>query len=216
MSFDGRRILELGPGPDLGTGALTLARGARSYLAVDLFPLASDASSAFYRELGSALGVRIDTSSLEYRLTTFPAMPDVDGEFDLIVSNATLEHFDDVPATFRRLGELAAPGCLMCHHVDAKTHMRWLKDRDPLNLLRYSASTYDRMSFPGIPNRLRAQDYVDAAAAAGFSARIAPGKRAPTDYLERVRPALDGSFRARGDLDLLSFTLVAERTDAAL
>jgi hypothetical protein len=185
--WSGRRVLELGPGPDLGTGEIILARGAGSYLAVDLFPL-------------------VELPQLQYMLTTYPDMADVEGPFDLIVSNATLEHFDDVPGTFRRLRELASPECVMVHHVDAKTHMRWIKNVDPLNILRYRDGVYRLLSFPGAPNRLRASDYVSAAEAAGFAAEIVPGRVADDSYVASIqlprRYSLD-------DLRLLTFTLTA-------
>ena len=209
VDFSGCRVLELGPGPDLGTGAIVLSRGATSYTAVDIFPLAEGVTPEFYARLGEKFGVQVDPTALRYELTDFPAMSNIDGPFDVVVSNATLEHFADVQGTFLRLGELAAPGCIMCHHIDAKTHMRWIKDQDPLNLLRYSEATYRAMSFPGVPNRLRAGDFAEAAEVAGFDAAVVPGRQAPPGYVEKVRPHLATRFRDRGDLNLLSFTLVA-------
>ncbi|MEU8266463.1 methyltransferase domain-containing protein [Sphaerisporangium sp. NPDC049002] len=215
LDFTGRRVLELGPGPDLGTGAIMLARGAESYTAADLFPLASDTAPAFYEALGACLGRPVERDRLDYRVTAFPGMPGVAGPFDLVVSNAALEHFDDVPATFARLAELVAPGGVMCHHIDGMTHMRGIRSRDPLNMLRYPAPLYRAMSFPGVPNRLRARDFLDAAAATGWNARVVPGLVAPTAYVESARPGLARPYRTRDadDLALLTFTLLARRPD---
>jgi hypothetical protein len=58
--WTGKRVLELGPGPDLGTGEVILERGARSYLAADIFPLVS-------------------APTLPYVLTTYPEMRNVAG-----------------------------------------------------------------------------------------------------------------------------------------
>jgi SAM-dependent methyltransferase len=200
----GRRVLEIGPGSDLGTGAVLLGRGAASYTAVDRFDLASSAPPEFYRRFGNVL-----PGALVFVSDRFPHLPRVTGPFDLVVSNATLEHVDDVPALFVRLRELLVVGGRMVHHVDAKTHMRWFERVDPLNIYRYSDSVYRTLlDFPGAPNRLLAGDYLDAATSAGFRAEIVPGKEAPGSYLAVTRPGLAPRFRPRDDLSALSFTLI--------
>ncbi|MEU9886673.1 methyltransferase domain-containing protein [Sphaerisporangium sp. NPDC051011] len=211
LDVDGRRILELGPGPDLGTGAVLLSRGAASYAAADRFPLATGTNPAFYEELGRRLGHEVEKDRIGYHVTSFPAMPDVSGPFDLVVSNAALEHFDDVTATFARLAELVVPGGVMCHHIDGMVHMRGIRQRDPLNMLRYPGWLYRVMSFPGIPNRLRAGDFLAAATATGWDARLVPVLVARPDYIEWVRPGLSRAYRDAEDLELLTFTLVATR-----
>jgi SAM-dependent methyltransferase len=207
LVFGGRKILELGPGPDLGTGAIMLRRGAASYVAADLFPLAEAASENFYLGLREKIG-EFDRDALSFRLVSFPNLPELAQKFDLVVSNATLEHVADIPALFIALSHLLSDGGVMCHHVDAKTHMRWLRNRDPLNILRYSDWIYDRfLSFPGAPNRLRAGDYVDAAHRAGLDVRIVPGRE-----LDSPPPRVTARFRNREDLNLLTFTVVCTRS----
>jgi hypothetical protein len=213
MDPQGRRVLEIGPGPDLATGAVLLQRGAVSYAAVDVNPLLIEDPTPIYDEVSRLGGAGWDRERVTYSVDSFPDLQRVTGEFDLIVSNATLEHVDDVPGLFRRLTDSAAPGCAMCHHVDAKTHMRWIKDRDPLNILRYPQPLYERLlSFPGAPNRLRASDYVKAAQEAGWTAKVVAGNTADPGYLARTRPRLARPWRARPpeDLSLLSFTLRAD------
>jgi len=218
VDVTGRRVLELGPGPDLGTGAVLLAAGAASYTAVDRFPLASSVDDRYYAELGERLGQPIDRDRLAYSVTKYPEMSDIEGPFDLIVSNAALEHFDDVPATMKRLAELLSPEGVMVHHIDGMTHMRGVRERDPLNLLRYSETLYRMTGFPGIPNRLRASDYVAAARDAGLSAIVKARTSAPEDYLSAVRPGLGRRFRDRSldDLSPLSFALIASRNASGL
>jgi SAM-dependent methyltransferase len=209
IDWAGTRVLEVGPGSDLSTGAVILARGAASYHAVDLFDNTSQADPALYRELGRRLGAPVDVARLRFTLASFPDLPEVDGAHDLIVSNATLEHVDDVGGLFGSLRRLAAPGARMVHHVDGQTHMRWIREVDPLNILRYSDRTYARLlDFPGAPNRLRAADYVAAAQASGWpEAAIVPDVRADASYLRRTR--VSRRFRRSATLDLLTFTLVA-------
>ena len=211
LVFDGRRVLELGPGPDLGTGAIMLRRGAVAYTAVDLFPLADTASEDFYARLREKIG-EFDRNALIFKLVSFPDLTELSQGFALVVSNATLEHVDDIPSLFVTLARLLSDDGIMCHHVDAKTHMRGLRDKDPLNILRYSDLIYDRLlSFPGAPNRLRAADYADAARRAGLDVRIVPGRK-----LDRPPPRVAARFRGREDLDLLTFTVVCSRPSAGL
>jgi hypothetical protein len=207
LSFNGVKILELGPGPDLGTGAIMLRRGAASYAAADLFPLAEAASEQFYARLGEKIG-EFDRDALSFKLVSFPDLHELLQKFDLVVSNATLEHIADIPSLFVALSHLLADNGIMCHHVDAKTHMRWLRDKDPLNILRYNDLIYDRLlSFPGAPNRLRAGEYVDAAHSAGLDVRIVPGRK-----LDRPPPRVTARFRNRDDLDLLTFTVICRKS----
>lgn len=208
LTWDGMRVLEIGPGSDLTTGAVMLSRGAAAYRAVDLFDNRWQAAPGLYDRLNQRIGASIRPEDLEFTQTAFPGLPDVSGAFDLIVSNACLEHVANVPALFRRLRALAAPDCRMVHHIDGQTHMRWFRDHDPLNILRYPDSVYRRLlDFPGAPNRLRASDYKRSALDAGWSGEIVVNRRAPDDYMSRTR--LARRFRRYDDLDILTFTLVA-------
>jgi Methyltransferase domain len=210
IEWVGRRVLEIGPGSDLATGAVMMHRGAAAYHAIDAFDNRGDVHPRLWQHLGEQLGAPVDKTKLQFTLATFPSLPELDGEFDLIVSNATLEHIPDISELFEVLTRFARPGCTMVHHIDAQTHMRWIRDRDPLNILRYPDAIYDRLlSFPGSPNRLRADDYREAATEAGWvSPHIIPGRRADPNYIRQVQPHLAKQFRAREDIGLLNFTLL--------
>jgi hypothetical protein len=207
-SFVNKRILELGPGQSLGTGLVLLARGAAGYTAVDVFPLAHRSAPALYTALASVEGCSPELARrAAFQIVQFPSLAPLDGSFDVAVSNSTLEHVEDIPATFRALRRLV--GGFMVHHVDARVHLR-LKSVDPLNHLRYGARTYRLMHFKGVPNRLLSEDYRRAALEAGFSdVQILPRRVASADYVDRVRPGLAPPFRDRRDLGLLSFTVFA-------
>jgi hypothetical protein len=211
VNVSGKRVLEIGPGPDLGTGAVLLAAGARSYHAVDMFPLADRDLTELYAALERRIG-HIDSRRMRYTIASFPDLPELHDEFDVVVSHATLEHISDVPRLFRRLHQLV-PGGVMCHHVDAMTHTRLIRGRDPLNILRFGDKAYRLMSFPGVPNRLRAGDYAEAAEIAGFApVHILPERRTSPAYLERVRPELSTRFATRDDVDILTFNLTTGMT----
>jgi hypothetical protein len=204
----GKRVLELGPGPDLGTGAVLLADGAASYQAVDAFPLAQGDLSRFFDALSARIGP-VDERRLGYTIDSFPSLPEVHGDYDVVLSHATLEHIEHISALFQRLRDLAPRG-VMCHQVDPITHIRWIRRRDPWNILRYGDRVYSLMRFPGAPNRMLAGDYEDAARRAGFPrVIITPHRVASEAYLRRIAASLPARFAAREDLPVLDFTLVA-------
>lgn len=211
----GRHIVELGPGNDLGTGLLLLARGAASYTAVDRFDLLSQTDPRFNAELAAICGVDLDDAlnRISYHVTTFPEMPALTGPFDTVLSSAALEHFDDVPATMARLSELTVPGTFHCHLIDPKAHMRWLRDRDPWNLLRYSDRTYrSLLRYPGSPNRLLASDFVTIAQAQGIETELRNYQAAPDEYIKWCSHGLHARFRSRDqDLHQPMFWLVGHR-----
>jgi hypothetical protein len=190
-----------------------VARGATSYTAIDRFPLAQREPRALYAALAERLGVdaELTTAKMRYVVASVPAPAAVlpENGFDAIVSNATLEHLDDISQTFSWLARLGTPGATHVHVVDAQTHMRGVRRRDPWNILRYPDWLYALMTFPGAPNRLLASDYLAAAGRAGIRLTMIDGISAADDYLDRVRDHLGKSFRARtrSDLALLTFTL---------
>jgi methyltransferase family protein len=207
-TFAGKRVLELGPGHSLGTGMVLLARGATSYTAVDVFPLAHRSPADLYSALAAAEACSPDLAKrARFQIVSFPTLDPLDGCFDLIVSNSTLEHVEDVPATFRALRKRTTG--LMVHHVDASVHLR-IRKFDPLNHLRYSDRVYRWMYYKGVPNRLLYRDYEVAAHEAGFSdTRVRPKSIASADYVATARRQFAPPFRKRDDLHLLSFTFLA-------
>ena len=64
----GKRVLELGPGADLGVGLILLAMGAEKYTARDVHNLAASASGEFYDRLFENLADRADIDSLRHQL----------------------------------------------------------------------------------------------------------------------------------------------------
>jgi hypothetical protein len=207
-NFVGKRVLELGPGQSLGTGLVLLARGASAYTAVDVFPLAQRSPPELYGALARTLGV--DPSLAQqatFQIVRFPELEPLVGPFDIVVSNSTLEHVQDVPATFRALRRLVSGS--MVHHVDARVHSR-IQAFDPLNHLRFGRRTYRLMRYTGLPNRLLWEDYRRAAVEAGFhDTQFLAGRSASVEYLERARTQLAPALRNRADLANLTFTVFA-------
>ena len=175
-SLSNKHVLELGPGQDLGTGFVILALGAQSYTAIDKYELVSKTPDNFYKVLfeqlkgypaykraQTALGQFQKqgfsdyfsyTCELSFSLNSLPFR-----KFDVLVSQAVLEHLDDVRKTFDTLRPILSTNAIMVHEVDLGTHTRWIRALDPLNLLRYSDTIYKLLKFSGSPNRLRMCDY---------------------------------------------------------
>lgn len=148
QSLQNLRALELGPGQSPGVARDFYSRGLASYTTFDMFQLMSEKSilelhqdcPGYYHNL---IDERFDCAALYPR------------KFDLILSMAAFEHFDDPCETIRQLSKVAAPGCVLCIDVDFKTHSRWIAQRDPNNIYRYPQWLYKLFAFPGQPNRVR-------------------------------------------------------------
>jgi hypothetical protein len=212
----GLHILEFGPGHDLGTGFVLVALGAASYTAVDRFPLANRVDPAFYQALAERMHAEVDATMqrMQYFVGERPSNVVPPGGFDAFVSNATLEHLDDVGSEFAWMASVGAPGARHVHLVDPQTHMRWVRSRDPWNILRYPAGFYRvALGFPGAPNRMLPSDYVADASRAGIRLAVVGGLQIDGERLRRVRPYLARDYRTRDDADLqlLTFTLIGEQ-----
>ena len=88
--------------------------------------------------------------------------------FDVIFSNAVLEHVVDLEATLRAMWDLLAPGGIMFHDVDLRSHQTY--ESHPLQFLEYSHSLWRWMSsHNGEPNRVRLPQYLDILHRLGFT-----------------------------------------------
>jgi SAM-dependent methyltransferase len=220
----GRRVLECGPGDSLGVGVLALAKGATSYCAIDRFPVSFDGrrETAIFRDLLSSLppeekrrvedvialspdGYRVandrfryfNAVSLEEASRRFGAQC-----FDVIFSNAVLEHVGDVASSLRSMRELLAPGGIMAHDVDLRSHQNF--EKHELHFLEYSTALWRAMtSNTGEPNRVRLSEYRRILEDLGFvDVNIRVKSRFDPELVRRVRPRLAPQFRALSDEDL--------------
>ena len=174
----GKRVLELGPGEDLGVGLTLLAQGADRYHALDAHYLLDNTPAEFYEVLFRLLGEEhsgLDEAELRRQLRLslsqspekldYRYQPDFDlrifdrSSIDIVFSQAAFEHIDDPVRTISTLSELVTPGGVVVILIDFMTHSRWIRDRDPLNIYRYPDSIYNLFSFSGIPNRFRPYQY---------------------------------------------------------
>jgi SAM-dependent methyltransferase len=230
----GKNILELGPGADLGVGLCFLFKGAAHYSALDVRPLVESVPPRFYdtllsrlQEMDPARGAEVDQlrslvdsayqqdgNRMRYLCRQdFDLSPFSGQSFDLVVSLAAFEHFDDVQHTVSQLCELARSGTKLIAAIDLRTHSRWIRDEDPLNIYRYSDSFYSLCRFQGSPNRLRPHEYRSILRRHGWeNIWEKPVKLCEGEYLARTMDSLGVRFRdEHNQMEVLSMVLCATK-----
>jgi len=226
--FYDKHILEMGPGPDLGTGLILLALGAKSYCAVDRNELASQAPGEFYERLFERIRYfpEFESARKVFRQFqeegtdrfTYSYDPDLDlrklpsKKYQILVTQAVLEHLRDVRNVFGMLRQKLSRDSLMLNEVDLSTHTRFIRDVDPLNILRYSETFYSFLRFRESPNRLRMGDYELFLNQLGYkNIRTFPIKILDLDYTQWVSKHISRKFKdySHSELRVLSFYLLA-------
>lgn len=209
-SVKGKSILELGPGPDLGAGLLWLDQGVSEYTAIDANPLVKDTKTEFYKRLLSKTAYPLSLqTSLDKVFTDEPERlryicePSFDlsqvwtESIDIIFSQAAFEHFTDIEKTIDQMSQKVQSGAVFIAEIDFMTHSRGLREKDPLNIYRYSPALYSLGKFKGQPNRRRPNDYVQALQRAGWTnIQVIPIEVLDTAYVHAIRKQLDPTFRS--------------------
>jgi SAM-dependent methyltransferase len=201
INVRGKHVLELGPGADLGVGILLVQAGARSYTAVDRHALVGARAEPIHEALGGLTG------TVRYVVARDFNFADRLGEtkFDVVVSNASFEHFDDVQDVALQLAKVVKPGCRISASIDLKTHSRWIRDKDPTNIYRYPRWIYRIFYFPGQPNRVRPLEYRQAFVKAGWK-HVSISALTRTSLRGNVHRSFDTS-----DMDQMTVLLDGER-----
>ena len=208
----------LGIQPDRVIGALPLARLAPKEFYLALADAEKSLPAIFDEKLiaSAARSVAEGRDDLiSYAFDPAFNARDLAGEkkFDLIVSNAAFEHFDDIDRTIREVSSRAAPGAFFIVGIDFQTHTRVIRERDPNNIYRFPAPLYQALHFPGQPNRRRPKDYVNALVREGWTnVVVRPVSIASPSYSNLTRGGLDSEFRDDDcDMHILTCFVAAER-----
>jgi SAM-dependent methyltransferase len=230
----GKQVLELGPGSDLGVGLCLLAKGAAAYHACDVNDLSLHAPASFYTSLIeriAATDASVDTQALKSQIECarngsssqlhYVVRKDFDlvsafgpNTMDLVFSQAAFEHFDDVPRTIEQLSAVCRPGATIVAEIDLKTHSRWIRNKDPNNIYRYSNAVYGAFRFRGMPNRMRPYQYRELFERHGWSdVSITPIEQMNDLGTEF---SVDRQFQdPRSQMSYLSIVLCAKRASVA-
>ncbi|HLN74040.1 MAG TPA: methyltransferase domain-containing protein [Prolixibacteraceae bacterium] len=232
-TLNNKVILELGPGSDLGVGLYLLSKSIKQYIAIDVNNLIKDVPEQFYNvfftylkdkhqldvsflieELDKTRNGHNDKLDYIYR-KDFDIVSAVGSrKMDLIFSHASFEHFDDVNETIKQVSTVANPGAIIMGLVDLKTHSRWIRDKDPNNIYRYSERIYRLFSSSGTPNRFRPYQYKLAFEKYGWkNILIIPGRILEEVKLNFIKKHLDRKFREdKNQMDYLEMWLYATKT----
>ncbi|MDB3918769.1 methyltransferase domain-containing protein [Luminiphilus sp.] len=228
--FDGASVLELGPGADLGIGLALKQEKVESYTAFDVNPLAFSSPFKLYSDLGASLNykegmvtkfyndlfgegkVDLEGSTFEYIVDSefrFESLGD--RRFDVVLSNAAFEHFDNVTAVVSDCFRILKGGGVFLADVDLQTHTRWLRDNDPLNIYRYSTLLWTALSVPGSPNRVLVEQYKTILTEAGFvDIEVFPRIVLDEKSVQSVNGYLSKEFRD-SDLRIIDFIIAARK-----
>lgn len=229
--ISGKTVLELGPGADLGVGLILLAKGADKYNSLDVNNLVESVPDALYNELFTRIekGGHKNTGELKKQLDltrsgkndrlNYIVTRDFDvtvfgkNTVDIVFSQAAFEHFPDMDRTVTQLSTVVKKGAVLIAEIDLKTHTRWIRDADPLNIYRYGDFIYNLFSCPGSPNRLRPVDYRRMFERNGWvKVRTTPVIKLEDGYVSKVGPSLSKRFRgAESEIQHLSVILSATK-----
>ncbi len=227
-----KSVLELGPGSDLGTGLYLLSKRASSYVAVDVNNLAPGAPNELYETLFGLIAndcpSTIDILRDELRSAQdgrserlkFIFNPELDlsssikgHSFDLIFSQAAFEHFGNFDGFVKDLSLGLKAGTVLIAEVDLCSHSRWIRDRDELNIYRYSDRLYRLLTCSGSPNRLRPYQYREIFEKYGWTnLRTKPLRRLNAKRFASVRDNLAAQFKSdENEMDQLSIIICATK-----
>ena len=224
-SLKGKRILELGPGDNLGVALRFLAAGAASVVCLDRFyskrnpeherqiymalreTLSAEEQRLFDHAVNLSEGVQFNSEKLQsvYGVTLegFADKLAHDHEkFDLIVSCAVLEEIYDPDPVFAAMDRLLAPGGILVHVIDLGDYGMFRNQRmHPLTFLTISEPIYKRMaSDSGLPNRKRLQYYVEKMNELGYHSKFFVTSLLPNGRLEPAAEYAPGRFKHDGNL----------------
>jgi SAM-dependent methyltransferase len=228
-------ILELGPGENLGQGAMLVAMGARKYTGLDLHRpehlydrhgyqaameliglAAARGAQLKAAEIFSVEGERVvfNPARVEYlypRQSYDIRLPD--GSIDYAFSHSVFEHISDPAKTVAAIAKVLRRGGLTAHHFDLRDHRDFSK---PLEFLKVDAAAWAAQFDGGnahyFINRQRLSDFVRLFKESGF--RIVSVKPTQTFAVsEEMRRGFHPDFHRYSleDLAVVSALIVAQK-----
>jgi ubiquinone/menaquinone biosynthesis C-methylase UbiE len=131
-----------------------------------------------------------------------------DGEADVVMSNAFLEHIPDVSRGIREMARITKPGGFSVHNIDLTDHRRYNGERGPLDFLTEAEGE----SMVAGSNRLRAHEFAKLFESEGFEVvEFVPREPVGVTTAMRarfVRPYRDMSL---DQLDPMMLVIVAKK-----
>jgi hypothetical protein len=217
----GVRVLEIGPGATLGIPVLLACAGARVTVG-DRFPAYwdPDFQPLFFRALLERVEPRGPdfTAPLRRLLAAGAFTPDVIESydtgaehiarigrmFDLVLSNAVLEHVENLQVAVANIACVMAPGAIGFHQVDFRDHHHFDNPLEYLTIPRDEFAEERRAQFCERGATWRVSDVAAAFEDAGLVVRPHVNLRTTPEYLAGIRPRLQPEFAALPDEELLA------------
>lgn len=204
----GKRILEIGPGDNLGVALTLVGLGAESVTCIDGFkPQCSpERNEAVYAEvLNTMTSVQRDRAEWG-RIRAHYDCPIERGigsaEFDIIISRAVLEHVKDLPTAWRRMTQGLRRDGEMWHEVDFRCH-NILGEVHPLYFLTVPQLVWKLISSPDPTlNRARPSAYRKLAEESFAESAVTTVSRHKCS-VATIRKSLLPQFRECSDDELL-------------
>jgi SAM-dependent methyltransferase len=229
----GKDILELGPGKNFGSTLLLGCLGARVAVS-DLYLASWDPAyhPLFYSRLLEALPENFpqaDDASLRQivEMGAYPPsvlrtyahkaenLSGIDSKsFDVVISNAVLEHVEDPRSAAREMMRVTRPGGFGIHQIDFRDHRDFSRPLEYLLMSRTEFSRYFAYAHGSCGNRWRQSDFINVFSEAGFAIDLCePYIYATDEYLADLMPRLGETARmfSRLDLHVLSARFVLRR-----
>jgi SAM-dependent methyltransferase len=230
------RILEIGPGINLGVGLIFALTGAEKYFGLDIYMDPQLFAAAQYEAIPYLLELvaggqrlrRVDTvmtvkngtvefakDRIEY---LYPRqsydIPLPDGSLDYVFSHATMEHVADPERTVQAIHHVLVKGGLTAHQIDMRDHADFAK---PLEFLKVDDETWrkqgqDPARVAWNLNRWRLSDFGSAFERAGFRIlKLEVNAMFPVD--DALRRTLAPRFQSYslGDLSATGVLIVARK-----
>jgi len=222
-ALKGKRILELGPGDNLGVALKFLAAGADSVVCLDRFyskrnaehelaiykaireKLSTEEQARFDQAVNLTNGVEFNPQKLQsvYGVTLEGFANKLSNEkFDLILSCAVLEEIYDPDPVFAAMNRLLAQGGSLVHVIDLGDYGMFRdQGMHPLTFLTISESIYRRMaSDSGLPNRKRLRYYQEKMKEFGYESKFFVTSVLPNGRLEPAAEYAPGKFNHNSNL----------------
>jgi len=217
----GKVVLEYGPGDILGVALMMKAFGAQKVYCVDRFALArvsefnakvlriileemeperrSIADQCFNHAGEPESGFR--AACVEYLIDP-QGLGRFDGNIDLIISRAVLEHVNNLQASLVDMHAALRSGGLAVHLVDLRSH--GMHRKNILDFLNWSPFAWHLMhSNKGVPNRIRVGRYRQVVSEVGFKLlALDPSIEADLAVVREARPDLAAPFQDLDDEEL--------------
>ena len=217
--FQGKKVLEIGPGINFGS-MMTLACHGAEVTVVDRFLPSWDPEyhEKFYARLKDTLKNRwphLDSTPLDKVLSMGKYPPESitlcscsveklvgvpETSIDIVVSNAVLEHLYDLPSAFAHLARITKPGGLGIHQVGFRDHRDYTRPLE--HLLMQDDEFYGKFKAKQgeFGNRYRPSEMQDLFESVGFEVKdfhpnIVVDEKYLTEFLWRLRQTPKSRYR---------------------